>query len=107
MSKDDFKEKIIHAIQNQLMLEIRYRKVSREWDKRIIAPYDLFPKRDKNEFEKYFLQGCSEKCGELSGFSTYLENIEVVDILDKNFSGEEVKKVLSYPNKQPYISRNW
>ncbi len=107
MFNNDLEQKIIHAIQNQLMLEIRYRKISGERDSKIVAPYDLFPKTSRDGHKKDFLQGCSESHGELSGFSAYLDGIESVNVLSRNFSGEDVKRVLSYPNKQPYIERNW
>lgn len=107
MFDNDLKQKIINSIQSQQMLEIRYRKVNGEWDEKTIAPYDLYPKRDKNGHERDCLWGCSEKYGQIEkGFSTYLENIDQMIVLDKHFSGREVERILD-PKNQPYISRNW
>lgn len=108
MFGNNFEQEIIEAIQKRLMLEIQYRKVSGEFDEKVIAPYDLYPDEDKEGYQQERLLGCSEESGRLtSGFSTYLENIEQLTVLDRRFLGEDVKEILNFPDKQPYIERNW
>lgn len=108
MLEDDFKKKIIHAIQNQIFLNIKYRNANGVKDEKNIAPYDLFTKKGKNGIIRDFLLGCSVKyLHDMDGFSKYLEDIENITILNSHFSGAEVNRLLKYPKKSPTIKRNW
>lgn len=103
-----FEQKIIQAIQEQNMLSVRYRKVGGEYDEKVVAPYDVYPKKNKNGYTRDCLLGCSEKFGQLrKGFLVYLDNIDSVSILSKSFLGMEVKRLLDNPRNNPNISRNW
>lgn len=103
-----FEQKIIQAIQKQNMLRVRYRKESGEYDEKVVAPYDVYPKKDRNGYTRECLLGCSEKLGQLrKGFLVYLDNIDSIFVLSQSFSGMEVKKLLDNPRNTPNNPRNW
>lgn len=104
----DTENMIIRAIQSLQMVNIRYRKVSGDFDEKTVAPYDVYPKKDKDGYIRDCLLGCSEKYGGLEkGFLVYLDSVDSVSILNKRFSGEEVKRLLDYPKNNPSVSRDW
>jgi len=104
------RQKIIEAIQNQKMIIVHYRKENGgEFDNREIAPFDLFPKEDKegNMREKiwgYFYGDFNKRAGD---FSTYLDNINNIEILKEDFNGSEVRRLLNWIGKSMTIQRNW
>ena len=105
----EIKKDIVKAIQNQNLIKIYFHKEdSYQREERNIAPYDIYPQKDKSGRERDYLIGYSEENFDIPDrpFSQYLDNMEGATILDKKFDGQELKRLLN-PKNRPYISRNW
>jgi predicted DNA-binding transcriptional regulator YafY len=103
MFNNGYKQNIIDAIQKKLFLNIKYRDKEGGIKEKKVAPYDLFSKSGKD-----FLLGCSkEYLQNMEGFSKYIDDIEQIVITNESFLGEEVRRTLDYPSRQPNIQRNW
>ncbi len=105
-----YKEKIINAIQGQNMLRINFRKeTDNSFVERDMAPYDVFPKEDpKSRLQRDILLGYDYSDFNHKGHvaTVYLDTIQNVTVLNENFNGAEIKKLIN-PKQSPNISRNW
>ena len=109
MIMENIKGKIIEAIQNQSLVKIYFHKEdSHQREERNIAPYDIYPQKDKGGRERDYLLGYSEENFNIPDrpFSQYLNNIESSTILDKKFDGQGLKRLLN-PKNPPNIPRSW
>ena len=79
-----------------------------DWVRREVAPYDVFNKSDKNGYNREVLLGyCWKHKDYKSGpMYVYLDTISNLILLNKNFNGKEVIRLIS-PRNYPNISRNW
>jgi hypothetical protein len=102
-------QRIIDAIKNQRMLEIIFNK---ERDGNIsvknIAPYDVYPKNDKNCLTRDVLLGYAESNHQKEAhvIMVYIDNIRKITELSKPFDGNRIR-ILIEPKNPPYISRHW
>ncbi len=105
-----YKSDIIKAIENQLMIRIHWKKeTTGQYSECDIAPYDIFPKTKKDSYrERDILLGVEhEKFGYKDHVANiYLDTIQSVNILNQNFDGNEIRRIIN-PKFNPVIQRNW
>lgn len=102
-------EALISAIQNQQLAEIQFRKeTDQNWVVREVAPYDIYDRRDKYGHSRRALLGYCWKHKDYkeAPILIYLDTIDYVKLLDKNFNGSEVRRLIN-PKELPNIPRNW
>jgi len=108
--KTAIKEKIIKAIQGRNKVEISFKKETTEqWAIRKISPYDIYPRDDRESSKPrdYVIGYIDADIGrEAHVFSTYLDNVYAVDILNEKFSGQDIKRLVGAKG-EPNVARDW
>src|SRR3989344_2487394 len=102
-------QKIIDAIKSQGMLEIIFNKESDgSISVKNVAPYDVYPKSDKNGLTRDVLLGYAEsdRQKEAHTIIIYLDNINKVTELNRFFDGNRIRFLIK-AKKPPYIPRSW